>query len=1080
MRAYTIPLSLVGAALLAAGALAYLLAPQVGWGAYLNLGLGLVLIVVAGALNPDLFRHYGRWLNAVWGSIMVLGIIVMVNYLADLYPGRLDLTAGKLHSLSDLTRQTLEGLPRDVRALAFMEQGEDEQLESLLKGYAVHSSRFSYEFIDPDKEPQRTADYGVRRYNTLVIESGAKQQKITELQEKEITNALLKVLRDRRQVVYLTAGHGEGGLGNAEQDYGLLQRRLEEIDYAVEDSLWLARSGEVPEDCAVLIIAGPRTPFLSVEVEAVLGHLDRGGAVLALLDPTYQSGLQGLLAEWGVQVGDDFVIDTSGVGSLFGLDFVSPVAVTYGDHPITAKHRGLMTFYQLVRSVRFDSQARPDLEGADLVTTSDQGWAETDLSALEAKGKRTVTLDEGVDRPGPISLGAAVRGTAGDDGRAPRLAVFGDADFATNFYFNQQGNGDLALNALSWLAEDESLISIRPREAGFNPIALTDSQAEWIFWISVVLYPVAVALLGLVVVSRKGRWSLAELAAAGLGIALSLGIVVVVNFLAGHYHARFDLTEDELFSLSPRTRQLMEPLEGRDRYVAAKVFVSEQMAGRFKEILDEYKYLSRNFEYELLDPQKRAMEVKQYNIRERGTSIIEVTGEGTFRTERITEQTEEALSNAIQRALKAEDLKIYFTGGHQEGDLGQVDGEGFSILKGRLKEMNFEVIEGTELEPDGVPLDATVVAVLTPRTRFVAAEAAAIEAYLKQGKSALFLLDPGAETGLEELLDEYSIELGQDFVVDASGLGRLLLGTDSAVPVATRYGRHPITSDIQQGVMSFFPWARSVSQASHRRLNPELTDLVTTHQSSWGESDLAPLEPGGSSKVAFDPATDKQGPLALAVASKADADTSAHTDEKTRIVVFGDADFARNQYFGQQANGELVASSVSWLAEGEDKLSIPHKQARSTPMMLAGTQGTTILWVSVFILPFAVVLSGLTMMLRRGYATYATGFISWLMYTFMGTAVFFLAVGVINLSDNNVLAGEGYLVLALLGAAVTYGLYRRDAWVWLPALGLAIVNSGMGFVAIPEPTIQWVYAALFMVNAVILVILVWIKKAFET
>ena len=87
------------------------------------------------------------------------------------------------------------------------------------------------------------------------------------------------------------------------------------------------------------------------------------------------------------------------------------------------------------------------------------------------------------------------------------------------------------LNALSWLAEDESLISIRPRQAGYNPIALTDSQGEWIFWISVVLYPLSIAFVGLLVVSRKGRWSVAELAGAGLGIVLSLGIAALLNFL---------------------------------------------------------------------------------------------------------------------------------------------------------------------------------------------------------------------------------------------------------------------------------------------------------------------------------------------------------------------------------------------------------------------------------------------------------------------------------------------------------------------------------------------------------------------
>ena len=108
--------------------------------------------------------------------------------------------------------------------------------------------------------------------------------------------------------------------------------------------------------------------------------------------------------------GDDFVIDTSGIGSLFGLDFTTPVAVTYGDHPVTRKHRGMMTFFQLGRSVRFAETT--GLEGASLVSTSEAGWAETDLGVLSSQGDHTVKLDDGIDQPGPVNLAVAVHDPA--------------------------------------------------------------------------------------------------------------------------------------------------------------------------------------------------------------------------------------------------------------------------------------------------------------------------------------------------------------------------------------------------------------------------------------------------------------------------------------------------------------------------------------------------------------------------------------------------------------------------------------------------------------------------------------------
>ena len=232
------------------------------------------------------------------------------------------MTEGRLHSLSDLTVETLKALDRDVHALAFMEGGENAELELLLAELETYNTRFSYEFIDPDRDPRRTEDYGIRRYDTLVLESGDKQQQITELEEREIVNSLLKLTRERQDRIYLTVGHGERRLANQPDGLEQLQAQLGAIDYAVEDSLFLAREGAVPEDCAVLVIAGPRTPFFPLEVEAIRSYLAAGGAVLLLLDPLADSGLAELLDEWGVAVGDDFVIDTSGIGSLFGLDLL--------------------------------------------------------------------------------------------------------------------------------------------------------------------------------------------------------------------------------------------------------------------------------------------------------------------------------------------------------------------------------------------------------------------------------------------------------------------------------------------------------------------------------------------------------------------------------------------------------------------------------------------------------------------------------------------------------------------------------------------------------------------------------------
>ena len=1066
MKNYAVPLSLVGALLIAVGGIAYLIAPETGAGGLFNLVIGFILVVVAGFIDKAMFLQYGRWLNAFWGGIMVFGIVAMVNFLSDRYNDRIDLTEGKLHSLSGLTIQTLENLDRDVEALAFVEGGENQDLELLLAEYASNGVRFSYEMIDPDRQPGLTEENGITRYNTLLLKASGKEQQVTELEEREITNSLLKVIRDRREKIYFSVGHGEKTLSNDVDGLKLLEDRLKNIDYLVEDSLLLARVDRVPEDCAVLVIAGPRNPFFSIEKDRIREYIEDGGAVLAMLDPLYETGLESFFGEWGVVLGDDFVIDTSGIGSLFGLDFTTPVSVSYGDHPISQKHGGLMTFYQLVRSVRFDKSLNPDVSGAELSLTSESGWAESDLSVLTGEGDQTVKLDEEVDIPGPVALGVAVEGEKG------RLVVFGDSDFATNQFFDYQGNGDLALNSVSWLAEDEGLISIRPRKAGHNPIALTESQGDWVFWLSVVFYPLAIAGIGLMVVSRKGRWSVKELVGAGIGVVLSLGIVTLLNFIGDRYNFREDMTAENLYTLSSKTTSLLNTLEDKGYYVNVKTFMSDMEGVRFQDLMNEYKHTSRNFDYELIDPQKNSLQVKQNNIRERGASIIELRGEGDVRSERINLQNEQTLSNAISKAFNAKDMKAYFTSGHGEFELDQVDGKGFSKFKSRLLELNFEVIDDVDLN-EGVPKDATVLVVLGPKQPFTRAESDSLASFLASGGSGLLLLDPGQTTGLEELLDSYSVKLGQDFVVDLSGLGQLF-GADVSVPVVMTYGDHPISEKINRGTMSFFPLARSVQIASHRLKNPEITPLAMTHESSWGESDMGPIT-GTGGQVEYDPQTDTRGPISIAVAVKADVDTSLAKEGSTRLVVFGDSDFAANEYFDQQANGQLIKSSAEWLAEGEDRLDIADRTPQYNPINLIGNQGDVILWISVFVLPFAVALSGLVMVLKRGYQSYVDGCLAWLMYTFMANGIFLLISASVAFSEADVVSGQLHVFIGILCLGVAFGIYRRLAMAWIPAILVSIFCCIGAFFVVSDETLQLLYTAIFVVNVAVLA---WIRKAF--
>jgi len=440
--------------------------------------------------------------------VIVLAVVAMVNFLSTKHHHRFDVTKGKLYSLADQTVQVLKNLKKDVKVIAFYREGSGQELRDRLQEYDYRSDQFSFEFVDPDKNPEKAKMYDIRTYRTIVVQSGTMEEKIREDTEKELTNAILKVTREGNKVIYFVEGHGENRTDDSgKEGYSYVKKGLEEANYDVKTVL-LAQEGNVPEDCAILVVAGAQRAFLSNEIEMIETYIEQGGETFFLFDPEVDTGLEESLKAWGIEVGRDVVVDVSGIGRLFGIGGVGvPIAGEYGAHPITEKHKGIMTFYPLARSVSFKEGGRTGVTGTELAKTSSSSWAESDLNVLRGGQARRDPEEMG----GPIALSVAVTVEGEQEGgseedsekQQARLVVFGDSDFAKNRYFPQQGNGDLFLNCISWLAEEEELISIRPKEAGFNPITLTKAQGRNLFWLSVVLLPLAVLVAGTVVYVRR-------------------------------------------------------------------------------------------------------------------------------------------------------------------------------------------------------------------------------------------------------------------------------------------------------------------------------------------------------------------------------------------------------------------------------------------------------------------------------------------------------------------------------------------------------------------------------------------------
>jgi ABC-type uncharacterized transport system involved in gliding motility auxiliary subunit len=476
-------------------------------------------------------RQAFNWRTLKYGShaslftIIVLAVVCILYILVMRHNRRFDVTQAKRFTLAEQSVKLLQGLQYPIKVIGFysLAERDRETFTDLVKQYAQHTDKLSYEVIDPDRQPAIAKQYDITAYNTVVVEGNGKKEKISRVEEAALTNAILKVTRNTKKLVYFVTGHGEPGLADSDRTgYSVAKQALEEQNYTVQE-LVLARQPQVPDDAAVVIVAGPRQDLLESETEALSTFLGRGGHLLVMLDPESVPGLVTFVQRYGIEIGNDVVIETNPLGRLVGGDYLMPVVVAYESHAITKELGNVMTMFPVVRSVQVAKELPKGITAQGLAMTSTESWAETDLKALH---ERHTAFDPDSDRRGPISIAAVATITpdtkdtnAGNSEssepseqeksatpHAARLVVFGDSEFANNNLFPVQGNGNLFLNTVSWLAEEEDLIAIRPRKGGGSgPVMLTAAQAPLIFWLPVVLLPLGVLGSGAVVFVRR-KW----------------------------------------------------------------------------------------------------------------------------------------------------------------------------------------------------------------------------------------------------------------------------------------------------------------------------------------------------------------------------------------------------------------------------------------------------------------------------------------------------------------------------------------------------------------------------------------------
>jgi ABC-type uncharacterized transport system involved in gliding motility auxiliary subunit len=485
------------------------------WSQYLAIA-GLVVTVLYGLSQ---WRDIGRSMQGrgtKYGSIAVgsvlvfLGILVGINWIASRENKRWDLTSEGQFGLSDQTKKILTELKKPVAIKVYYTAQGGATLESLrdkIGEYQYHSRQLTADYVDAVKEPMRAREDKIEAVPTLIIQYDGRTERTSSADESAVANALKKVIEGKAKKVYFVQGHGEHDSTQSDaKGYSRFADALKTDNFEVA-TLTLAQEGKVPDDATAVVVAGPKFDYLAPEIEALRVYLKKAGKVFLMVDPGEKSDsppLTNLVAfakEWGVDLGNNIVIDQTGYGQLVGTGAATPIAMPSETfHAITRDLDKVMTGFPVARSATPVPGGANGRTAQSLLQTAPQSWAETDLKELYAGGARPALNPDKGDLPGPVMMAAAVSASAPDapEPAAPelpksetRVVIVGDSDFLTNNFLNRiPGNQDFGLNIANWLAQQENLISIRPKDPENRPLTMTATQRGFTFWLTLVIIPV--------------------------------------------------------------------------------------------------------------------------------------------------------------------------------------------------------------------------------------------------------------------------------------------------------------------------------------------------------------------------------------------------------------------------------------------------------------------------------------------------------------------------------------------------------------------------------------------------------------
>lgn len=492
-------------------------------------------------MDSDVQRHPSfcarrRWagrLRVMMGTVSVVALVGMVNYLALRHPARWYVTADAQMRLSPQTLSVLRTITNDVRVTVFYDREDPVYplVRALLREYELANPRVRVRTVDYLREAgaaqQVFAEYqlaGATNKNLVLFDCQGRVMRVDgrvltqytlepvrggpepEFQrrlvafhgERVFTTALLAVTMARPLRAYFLIGHEEHDPDSAHETVGYQRfAGLLRQNCILPATLSLEGTNSVPEDCHLLVVAGPLRPLPEAVLDKIEQYLQQGGRMLVLLNSyglSRASGMENLLARWGVEVSPWPVLDRD--NTITGQDIK---VMRFGRHPVVQPlvEGGVPAALHLWRP-RVVGRLPVAVAGVEGVTVSELAYS----------GDRSVLMGGGGTARGAFPLAVAVEKGAVPGvvtGRgSTRMVVVGDSFFLANQLIESVNNSDFGAFAVNWLLDRQFLLhQLGPRPVREFRVTLSASQMRTLQWTLLAGIPVGLLLVGGVVWWRR-------------------------------------------------------------------------------------------------------------------------------------------------------------------------------------------------------------------------------------------------------------------------------------------------------------------------------------------------------------------------------------------------------------------------------------------------------------------------------------------------------------------------------------------------------------------------------------------------